>query len=374
MTRSKQPPTVPAAIDDPRWHSVVRRDPSADGLFFYSVRTTGVYCRPSCAARQPRPENVAFHATRAEAEHAGFRPCKRCKPNECDPSSRQHQRVAAMCRFIEGSEKPLALEQLARKVGLSPFHAHRLFKLATGVTPRGYFNAWRGERLRRELLGSSSVTEAIYGAGFNSSGRFYAEAPARLGMTPSRFRAGGAAERIRFALGECSLGSILVAASERGVCAIALADQPEPLLRELEQQFAQAELIGGDRAFERLVAQVVGLVEQPWRVSELPLDIRGTAFQERVWRALRRVGPGTTLTYGELAKRIGAPTAVRAVARACASNRVAVAIPCHRVVRADGALSGYRWGVERKRQLLQREAARTRPSTTEVTAPQKPME
>lgn len=361
MTHSKPPPTVPAIIHDPRWQSVVRRDPTADGLFFYSVRTTGVYCRPSCAARQPRPENVAFHATRADAEYSGFRPCKRCRPDQCDPSSRQHRLIAAMCRLIDGSEKPLALEQLARRVGLSPFHAHRLFKLVTGVTPRSYFNARRGERLRRELLESSSVTEAIYGAGFNSSGRFYAEAPARLGMTPSQFRVGGAAERIRFALGECSLGSILVAASERGVCAIALADQPEPLLRELEQQFATAELIGGDRDFERLVARVVGLVEQPWRVSELPLDIRGTAFQERVWQALRRVGPGTTLTYSELAKRVGAPTAVRAVARACASNRVAVAIPCHRVVRADGALSGYRWGVERKRLLLQREATRTSP-------------
>jgi len=359
MAHSKQAPSVSSvARDDPRWQSVVARDPTMDGRFFYSVKTTGVYCRPSCAARKPRPENVAFHATPADAERAGFRACKRCKPNESGSPDPRHQLVAAMCRIIERNENPPRLAELASHVRLSSFHAHRLFKSATGITPRSYFKAWRGARLRTELRGSSNVTSAIYGAGFSSSSRFYSEAPARLGMTPSRFRAGGVAERIRFAIGECSLGSILVAASERGVCAIALGDEPEPLLRGLERQFPKAELVGGDRPFERLVALVVGLVEQPWRARAMPLDIRGTAFQERVWQALRRVGPGSTLTYGELAERIGEPSAVRAVARACASNRLAVAIPCHRVVRADGALSGYRWGVERKRQLLQRESGK----------------
>ncbi len=356
MTRSKQQArSVTATVDDPRWQSVVRRDARSDGLFYYCVTTTGVYCRPSCGARQPRPMNVIFHATPADAERAGFRPCKRCQPNQQRASSRQHQLVAAMCRMIEQSEATPALGHLAAQVGLSSSHAHRLFKATTGVTPRSYFKAWRGARLRRELRHSSSVTAAIYQSGFNSSGRFYSEAPSRLGMTPSQFRAGGTSERIRFALGDCSLGSILVAASERGVCAIALGDEPEPLLRELEGQFPRAELIGGDRHFERLVARVVGLVERPERDDKLPLDIRGTAFQERVWRALRRIEPGSTLSYRQLAQRIGEPTTVRAVARACASNRLAVAIPCHRVVRTDGALSGYRWGVERKRRLLERE-------------------
>jgi AraC family transcriptional regulator, regulatory protein of adaptative response / methylated-DNA-[protein]-cysteine methyltransferase len=262
-----------------------------------------------------------------------------------------------MCRIIEQQhEQPPGLEALAEQVGLSPSHAHRLFKAATGLTPKGYAKARQARRLQTELREDGSVTSAIYRAGFNSSGRFYSEAPSRLGMTPSRFKAGGAAERIRFALGECSLGSFLVAASERGVCAIALGDAPEPLLEELTQQFPRAELVGGDRAFERLVARVVGLLERPHRPPELPLDIRGTAFQERVWQALRRVGPGSTLSYAKLAERIGQPSAVRAVARACAGNRLAVAIPCHRVVRADGSASGYRWGVARKRELLAREA------------------
>jgi AraC family transcriptional regulator of adaptative response/methylated-DNA-[protein]-cysteine methyltransferase len=352
--------SVQATIDDPRWQYIVRRDASADGRFFYSVKTTGVYCRPSCGSRQPRPENVTFHATAADAARAGFRPCKRCQPDRRGTPNRQQQLVAAMCRLIERSESAPTLRELAEHVGLSSFYAHRLFKAATGLTPHGYFRARRGARLRHTLRESNSVSSAIYGAGFNSSGRFYAEAPARLGMTPSRFRAGGSAERIYFAIGECSLGSILVASSERGVCAIALGDAPEPLLSDLEQQFPNAELLGGDHRFERLVARVVGLVERPRRFEGLPLDIRGTAFQERVWQALRQVAPGSTLTYSELARRIGEPAAVRAVARACASNRLAVAIPCHRVVRADGELSGYRWGVERKRQLLELEAGRSR--------------
>lgn len=347
-----------AILNDARWAALQSRDASADGRFFYAVKTTGVYCRPSCAARTPRPENVEFYPSPAHAERAGFRPCRRCKPAQAPAAERSAALVAAMCRHLEESESPLTLEALARHVGLSPFHAHRLFKASTGVTPRAYFAAQRGKRVRGELREHGNVTQAIYGAGYGSAGRFYEEANARLGMTPSAFKAGGQRERIRFALGECSLGSILVAATARGICAISLGEEPEGLLHELQRQFPQAELLGADAQFEALVAQVVALVEEPAQRHHLPLDIRGTAFQERVWQALRRVPAGEQLTYRELAERIGSPNAVRAVANACGQNRVAVAIPCHRVVRTDGSLSGYRWGVERKRTLLEREAKR----------------
>ena len=356
MARARQLSDAESVLRDPRWHSLLVRDASADGSFYYSVRTTGVYCRPSCGARPPRPENVAFHATPADAERAGFRACRRCKPDGAPAAARAAEQVAEMCRFIEQSAAPPSLEQLARHVGLSAFHAHRLFKAGTGVTPRSYAAAQRGQRLRGELRESGSVTQAIYGAGYNSSSRFYADAPQRLGMKPNVFKAGGATEKIRFALGQCSLGAILVAATARGVCAISLGDEPEPLLCELERQFPEAELLGADARFEALVAQVVGLVEQPQREHQLPLDIRGTAFQERVWKALRTVGPGQTRSYAELAELLGAPTAARAVASACSANRLAVAIPCHRVVRSGGGLAGYRWGVERKRELLERES------------------
>jgi AraC family transcriptional regulator of adaptative response/methylated-DNA-[protein]-cysteine methyltransferase len=347
-----------AISNDPRWAALQRRDGSADGSFFYSVKSTGVYCRPSCAARTPRPENVEFHPSPAHAERAGFRPCRRCKPEQAPAAERNATLVAAMCRRLENSESPPTLEVLARHVGLSPFHAHRLFKASTGVTPRAYFAAQRGKRFRGELREHGNVTQAIYGAGYGSAGRFYEEANARLGMTPSAFKAGGTRERIRFALGECSLGSILVAATTRGICAISLGHEPEALLRELERQFPQAELLGADPQFEGLVAQVVALVEEPTKPHHLPLDIRGSAFQERVWQALRRVPAGVQLSYTELAERIGSPHAARAVANACGQNRLAVAIPCHRVVRTDGSVSGYRWGVERKLVLLEREAKR----------------
>jgi AraC family transcriptional regulator of adaptative response/methylated-DNA-[protein]-cysteine methyltransferase len=345
-----------AVQNDPRWAAVRARDARADDAFFYSVKTTGVYCRPSCAARPPRPENVAFHASTADAERAGFRPCKRCKPDQPSAAERQAAQVAELCRLIENSEEVPTLERLASHAGLSIFHTHRLFKAVTGVTPKAYAAAHRANRVRRELEASSSVTEAIYGAGYNSSARFYEKSNELLGMTPSKYRSGGAALRIRFAIGECSLGSILVAATERGVCAILLGDDPEELAHDLERRFPRAELIGADAKFEDLVAKVVGLVEKPWSPTKLPLDIRGTAFQQRVWKALSKIPAGTTMTYSEIADAIGEPKAVRAVARACATNALAVAIPCHRVVRADGNLAGYRWGVERKRTLLAREA------------------
>jgi AraC family transcriptional regulator, regulatory protein of adaptative response / methylated-DNA-[protein]-cysteine methyltransferase len=346
-----------ATMADPRWAAVAARDARADGQFFYSVRTTGVFCQPSCAARAPRPENVAFHATMADAERAGFRPCRRCRPDQPSLATQQAAMVAGLCRHIEQAEQPPTLDELAARVALSPFHLHRVFKAVTGVTPRAYARAQRAERVRRDLAGADTVTvtEAIYGAGYNSGSRFYEQADQVLGMTPTRFRAGGADTEIHFAIGQCSLGAILVARSARGVCAIALGDDPQELARELQDRFPRARLIGGDAEFERLVAQVVGLVEAPQLGLDLPLDVRGTAFQQRVWQALRQIPPGQTLSYAELAERIGAPTAVRAVAQACGANTLAVAIPCHRVVRSDGALSGYRWGVERKRALLERE-------------------
>jgi AraC family transcriptional regulator of adaptative response/methylated-DNA-[protein]-cysteine methyltransferase len=343
--------------DGARWAAVRRRDRRADGAFYYSVRTTGVYCRPGCAARRPRRENVQFHATRRDAEAAGFRPCRRCRPAARALAEEHAAAVARACRLIETAEEPPRLGTLAAAAGLSPFHFHRVFRATTGVTPRAYAAAHRARRVRDELSRSSTVTEAIYGAGFNSSGRFYATSSEVLGMTPSDFRAGGSGTAIRFAVGECSLGSILVAATDRGVCAILLGDAPEPLVRDLQDRFPRARLIGGDRDFEQLVARVVGLVEAPALGLDLPLDVRGTAFQQRVWRALRAIPAGSTATYTQIAERLGAARAVRAVARACAANAIAVAIPCHRVVRSDGGLSGYRWGVARKRALLAREAA-----------------
>jgi AraC family transcriptional regulator of adaptative response/methylated-DNA-[protein]-cysteine methyltransferase len=341
---------------DSRWKAIAARDGKADGTFWYSVRTTGVYCRPSCGARLPRPENVAFHPSREQAERAGFRPCKRCRPDQAPLAERQAGKVAEICRHIEDSETIPTLAELARRAGMSPWHFHRLFKSVTGLTPRGYAAAHRARRVRSRLARGRSVTEAVYDAGFNSSGRFYETADRMLGMKPASFRKGGAGADIRFAVGECSLGSILVAESERGVCAIQLGSDPEELVRKFQDQFPRANLIGGDREFERLVARVVALVETPARKSDLPLDIRGTAFQQRVWQALRRIPVGRTATYSEIARRIGSPKAVRAVAHACATNRIAVAIPCHRVIRTDGDLAGYRWGVERKQALLDRES------------------
>ncbi len=340
---------------DPRWARVLARDRTADGGFYYSVGTTGVYCRPSCPSRAANPKNVRFHATAAEAEAAGFRPCRRCRP-DLAPAGRHAAAVVAACRRIAEAEEAPALAELAAAAGLSPHHFHRVFKAATGVTPRAYAAAHRTRTVHERLAAGGSVTEAIYDAGFSSSGRFYEAAGAMLGMTPGAYRAGGADAVIRFAVGQCSLGAILVASSEAGVCAILLGDDPEALLRDLQDRFPRARLIGGDGAFEALVATVIGFVEAPALGLDLPLDVRGTAFQRRVWQALRAVPAGTTVSYAEIARRIGAPAAVRAVAGACAANPLAVAIPCHRVVRNDGALSGYRWGIARKRALLDREA------------------
>jgi AraC family transcriptional regulator of adaptative response/methylated-DNA-[protein]-cysteine methyltransferase len=347
----------PFSSADDRWTAVMRRDRRADGIFYYSVRTTGVYCRPSCGARRARRENVRFHATRQEAQAAGFRPCKRCRPDDGGVAGQHAAAVARACRLIETAEEMPSLDALAATARLSRFHFHRVFKATTGVTPKAYAAARRARRVRDELARSKTVTDAIYEAGFNSSGRFYATSRDVLGMTPTDFRTGGAGASIRFAVGQCSLGSILVAATARGVCAILLGDDPDRLIRDLQDRFPKAEMVGGDKKFERVVAQVVGFIERPALGLGLPLDVRGTAFQLRVWQALREIPVGATTSYRELAERLGTPKAVRAVAHACASNTIAVAIPCHRVVRTDGALAGYRWGIERKRALLARERA-----------------
>ncbi len=342
--------------DDRRYAAVATRDKAFDGKFVYSVATTGIYCRPSCPSRQAKRENVAFHKTPADAETAGFRPCKRCTPNAASLDDQHTRLVADACRLIEAAEEAPTLETLAAHVDVSPYHFHRLFKAATGVTPKAYAIAQRQQRLRDTLKRSASVTEAIHEAGFNSSGRFYANSDEVLGMTPTTFRTGGKDTTLRFAVGTSSLGAILVAASDKGIAAILLGDDPQALVRDLEDRFPKAELIGGDRVFEDVVAKVIALIEAPGQDFDLPLDVRGTAFQHRVWQALREIPAGTTASYAEIAERIGMPKAVRAVAAACAANRLAVAIPCHRVVRNDGALSGYRWGVERKRTLIAREA------------------
>ena len=359
MTAAPQNLHASSPERDPRWNAVLGRDAAADGRFVYAVSTTGVYCRPSCPSRRARPEHVRFFTDGAAAAAAGFRPCRRCRPDAPPLAVRHAAQVAAACRLLEQAEELPTLAELARAVGTSPFHLHRLFKAETGLTPRAYGAARRAERLRAALAGGSdSVTAAIYDAGYNAASRFYEHADAVLGMTPTRFRAGGENAEIRFAIGQSALGAVLVARSARGVCAILLGDDPEDLLRDLERRFPKAELIGGDREFEQLVATVVGFVEAPELGLDLPLDIRGTAFQQRVWQALRQIPPGQTVSYAEIARRIGAPGSVRAVAGACAANTLAVAIPCHRVVRTDGGLSGYRWGIERKRALLEREGGR----------------
>ncbi|WP_421917174.1 bifunctional DNA-binding transcriptional regulator/O6-methylguanine-DNA methyltransferase Ada [Mesorhizobium sp.] len=350
-------PQSMAVIDDPRWARIVTRDRGADGQFWYSVSTTGVYCRPSCPSRAANPRNIAIHATLQAAKATGFRPCKRCRPDELAADGANAAIVASACRLIEQSEDEPSLATLAASVGRSPSHFHRLFKATTGLTPKAYAAAQRAAKVRQGLEAGASVTAAIYDAGFNSSGRFYEKSTDMLGMTPSRYRAGGENEEIRFAVAESSLGAVLVASSDKGVAAILLGDDPGRLVEDLQDRFPRARLFGADRDYEALVARVVGVVEAPRLGLDLPLDVRGTAFQQRVWQALREIPAGQTVSYAEIARRIGAPGAMRAVAGACAANTLAVAIPCHRVVRNDGALSGYAWGVDRKRRLIDREAA-----------------
>ncbi|MCF5029348.1 bifunctional DNA-binding transcriptional regulator/O6-methylguanine-DNA methyltransferase Ada [Pseudomonas syringae] len=343
--------------DDPRWDILVNRRSHAGADFVYGVLTTGIYCKPCSPTRLPRPENVVFFDSAHDAEAAGFRPSLR-NAGDSNALQRKHAEVVAQaCRLIDAADSMLNLTALAEQVGISGFHFHRIFKRLTGLTPRAYSVASLRSRVKVQLSQSVSITHALYEAGYNANSRFYEASQDMLGMKPSEYRAGGANVDIRFALGESSLGSILVATSSKGICAISLGDDPHALIEAFQDQFPNANLIGADAAFEQLVAEVVGFVESPATGLALPLDIRGTVFQERVWQALRDIPAGSTATYTQIATQIGLPGAVRAVANACGANKLAVAIPCHRVVRSDGSLSGYRWGVERKRKLLEIEAA-----------------
>lgn len=347
-------------IDDNRWRQVLARDKASDGEFVYAVRTTGIYCRPSCPSRRAKRENVQFFDVCADAERAGFRPCMRCKPHmdatlETQNTARYADMVSLACRFIENSDDVPALEDIARAAGASPAHFHRIFKSFTGLTPKAYADAHRAEKMRSVLKDNGRVTDAIYEVGYNSSSRFYEASNKILGMKPKAFKSGGENETIRFAIGQSLLGAVLVAESEKGVCAILMGDDPQALIHDLEKRFPKAQLVGADRDFEDHIAAVIGFVENPGIGFNLPLDLRGTAFQQRVWNALREIPLGQTVSYSELAQKIGLPKSTRAVAQACGANKIAVAVPCHRVVRHDGGLSGYRWGVERKRDLLEKE-------------------
>ena len=348
-------PAQLATVLDPRWAAVMARDTGSDGKFFYSVRTTGVYCRPSCPSRRAHLKNVAFHASCDAAEQAGFRPCRRCKPRSPSLTDERVTTVAKICRFIETEIELPNLKALAERAGMSVYHFHRVFKATTGLTPRAYALAQRAQRVRSELRRGSTVTQAILDAGYNSGGRFYANSNELLGMTPTDYRAGGANTEICYALAACSLGSILVARSAKGVCAILLGDEPDALAGDLQARFPKATLLSGDAQFALWVAAVVRFVDAPATGLQLPLDVQGTVFQQRVWQMLRKIPVGSTASYSDIARRIGAPQSARAVAQACAANALAVAIPCHRVVRSDGALAGYRWGINRKRALLERE-------------------
>ena len=354
----KDPARVRYRSDGERWAAVKARDRRADGRFVYSVSTTGVYCRPACPSRLARREHVHFHATCEEAERAGFRACKRCRPN-APVVDQQAVAVAKACRLIATAHELPNLQALAAAAGLSAYHFHRVFRKATGLTPKGYATAHRAGRLRTELARTRTITDAMYAAGFNSSGGFYANSRTTLGMKAQAFRRAGAGEHVSFALARSVLGWVLVAATEKGICEIALGDEPQALTDDLKRRFANATL-NRDRAFGDVLEKVVAHIEAPERPFELPLDLRGTLFQQRVWHALRGIPPGTTISYKELADRLAAPTSVRAVARACASNTIAIAVPCHRVIRSDGTLAGYRWGTERKRVLLERERTRHR--------------
>lgn len=339
-----------------RWRAVRSRDAAQDGSFFYAVATTGVYCYPSCASRPARRDNVSFYDAREAAEKAGFRPCLRCRPDLPPRAEREAAMADCARRRIERSGTEPSLTMLAREAGLSPHHFHRIFRRIVGMTPKAYARAARGARLREALDAGASVTRAIHEAGFQSTSRVHAASREALGMTPKTYRAGGAGERISWAVRpSAALGGILVAATGNGVCAVLLGDEPEAMRAELEGRFPRAALVEGDAAFGSLVDQVVARVEASGPAAGLPLDMHGTLFQRRVWAALQEVPRGETTTYSEIARKIGHPSAVRAVAGACAANPVGVLVPCHRVLRSDGTLSGYYWGVARKRALLTRE-------------------
>lgn len=347
---------VTYTTDEARWEALVQRDQDADGTFVYAVITTDIYCRPVCASKRPKRENVRFFDTHKLAETAGFRPCKRCHPQVVDRHEFYRSIIVDACRRIEASLEPPTLQELADAAGYSPTYFHRLFKKIAGMTPKRYAVMIRDNRVRSSLQSTSTITETIYEAGFNSSSRFYDTSLDKLGMQPSSYRQGGAGVKIRYVITQCYLGWALIAATEKGLCAIEFAGDAQTLEDSLRAKFSQAEIVENDNQFQTMVNRVLTYLASPHDVLDLPLDIRGTVFQQRVWQALREIPPGSSASYSQIAEHLNQPTAARAVAQACAANKIAVAIPCHRVVRRDGTLGGYRWGIERKRLLLEREA------------------
>jgi len=345
---------TPRTPDDEAWDAFHSRDKARRSLYLMGVKTTGIYCRPGCPARMPKRENVRFFATAEEARAEGFRACKRCKPD--DGRTVHADAIARVCRAIDEAEESPRLEELAAIANLSPFHFHRVFKAETGVTPAAYAAAVKDRRAKQALEGGASVTEAVYDAGYGAASRFYAKSKARFGMAPARWKNRGAGEHIRVAVAPCALGHVLVAVTDKGVCALELGDDPAAMLDWFRERFSAAETVVDDAGLGGTVSAIVELIEHPRTASaDLPLDVRGTAFQQQVWDALRRIPPGETWTYGQLAEHLGHPKAARAVGAACGQNRVAVLIPCHRVVGSNGSLTGFAYGVERKRELLKRE-------------------
>ncbi|PKL34735.1 MAG: bifunctional DNA-binding transcriptional regulator/O6-methylguanine-DNA methyltransferase Ada [Spirochaetae bacterium HGW-Spirochaetae-10] len=359
-------------LAEERWNVLISRrshvpDASTSGLavplnpalldpgFFYGVKTTKIYCRPTCPSKLARRENVVFFDTIEMARRAGFRPCKRCRPDDASFTAKNDDIIAALCRYIDGCDHIPTLQELSQLSSVSPYHLHRLFCERTGLTPRQYAAQHRRERLRSELRKSRSVTDALYQSGYNAGSRFYSDADRTTGMLPSKYRKGGEGVVIRYATGRCSLGRILVAESDRGICAVLFADHDDNLRRELTAMFPGARIMEDSESLTGRLCAVTAHIEHPGRSFSLPLDLQGTVFQRRVWQELQTLSPGTTISYADLARRIGSPDAVRAVAGACAANRHAVVIPCHRVLRSDGSISGYRWGVERKKLLIERE-------------------
>ncbi|WCM19876.1 bifunctional DNA-binding transcriptional regulator/O6-methylguanine-DNA methyltransferase Ada [Paraburkholderia bryophila] len=357
MTRNPTEHTAGPAnwsSDDQRWDAVTRREPQADGAFFYAVKTTGVFCRPSCASRQPRRENVAFFADAAAARAAGFRDCKRCQPGGLP---RELAIVNRACAALDADpQQRLTLAQLSDAVHVSPFHLQRLFKRVVGVSPRQYQAAQRGAAFRDALQSGSDVTRASLDAGFGSPSRMYDSASAELGMAPSAYRRKGAGLTVRYACASTSLGFVLVATTDKGICKIGFGDDEAVLANDLRGEFANADLLEDTGRLAPFIAQIDAYLRGSRQDFDLPLDIAATAFRQRVWDALRRIPYGETRSYSDIAEAVGSPRAVRAVASACATNPVALAIPCHRVVQKGGALAGYRWGLPRKAALLDNEA------------------
>ena len=346
----------PFATDQARWQALVQRDSEADGLFFYGVLTTLVYCRPNCSSRRPNYENVRFFDTREQAEEAGFRACKKCRPHIGAKSDRRDDIIVKACRIIDNAEDHVPLKDLAAQLGLSAFYFQRLFKHSMSITPKQYAMQKRLKKVQARLKDGTSVTDAVFEAGFSSISRFYEISDRNLGMTPSQYRSGAAGIQINVTVAKFSLGWVLIGATGKGICAIELGDSPADLKARLRESFPNAVIRESGSRLDRWVKQVLSFLENPRQGINLPLDIRGTAFQRQVWHALRDIPVGSTASYSDIAEKIGKPTAARAVARACAANKIAVAVPCHRVVKKDGDLGGYRWGVEKKRMVLEKEA------------------